>query len=113
MGHILVCHFGCQAKGKDGFYKGRIAEAIATVLKEMGGVMTVEDIEAHTTTFEDPIMVDYKGHQIYEIAPNGQGLTALMALNILEEFDLKEMGHNSTGTCHHYASSTTHPLRFG
>eukprot|EP00729_Bicosta_minor_P008015 gene8015-1693_t len=84
------------AKGKDGFYKGRIAEAIATVLKEMGGVMTVEDIEAHTTTFEDPIMVDYKGHQIYEIAPNGQGLTALMALNILEEFDLKEMGHNST-----------------
>jgi len=89
------------AKGKDGFYKGRIAEAIATVLKEMGGVMTVEDIEAHTTTFEDPIMVDYKGHQIYEIAPNGQGLTALMALNILEEFDLKEMGHNSTAYLHH------------
>jgi gamma-glutamyltranspeptidase/glutathione hydrolase len=59
-------------KGKDGFYKGRIANAIVVSLKAMGGVMTADDIATHVTTFEDPICVDYRGHQIYEIAPNGK-----------------------------------------
>ena len=51
--------------------------------------MTVEDLKNHMTTFEEPIKTEYKSHVVWEIPPNGQGITALMALNILEEFDLK------------------------
>ena len=51
--------------------------------------MSLEDLENHVTTFEDPISVDYKGVRLWEIPPNGQGIVALTALNILQSFDLK------------------------
>ncbi|XP_052820033.1 glutathione hydrolase-like YwrD proenzyme [Mya arenaria] len=87
-------------KGTAGFYEGRIAEEICKAVARFGGVMSMEDLKAHTTTFEEPIRTDYKGHMVWEIPPNGQGITALMALNILEGFDLKAMGHNSAEYLH-------------
>lgn len=78
--------------GKDGFYKGRIASELVSVLKGMGGVMTEEDLAAHTTTFPEPIMTTYRGVEVWEVPPNGQGLTALIGLNILEKFDVTSMG---------------------
>lgn len=51
--------------------------------------MEVEDLRSHVSTFEEPIKTDYKDHVVWEIPPNGQGITALMALNILEGYDLK------------------------
>eukprot|EP00039_Didymoeca_costata_P031045 m.32865 g.32865 ORF g.32865 m.32865 type:complete len:551 (+) comp8458_c0_seq4:202-1854(+) len=88
-------------KGAEGFYKGRVAEAIIETVQSIGGVMTMDDLASHESTIEEPIYTDYRGHRIYEMAPNGQGLTALMALNILEFYDLSKMEHNSTEYLHH------------
>ena len=54
-----------------------------------GGVLDMDDFRSHRSTFDEPIKTDYKGHVVWEIPPSGQGITALMALNILESYDLK------------------------
>ena len=86
--------------GKDGYYKGRIAKEIVKVLADMGGVMTEEDLASHYTTFPTPIMTNYRGVEVWEIPPNGQGLAALIGLNILEGYDVAGMGHNSPQLLH-------------
>ncbi|ESO87456.1 hypothetical protein LOTGIDRAFT_220165 [Lottia gigantea] len=87
--------------GKKGFYEGRIAQAVVDVVNAHGGVMSLEDLASHRTTYEEPISVDYKGHRVWEIAPSGQGLVALLALNILDDYDLRAMEHNSGEYLHH------------
>lgn len=77
--------------GKRAFYEGEIAEAIVAVLGESGGVMAAEDLAGHTSTWDAPISTDYRGYRIWECPPNGQGLAALLALNILEDFDIAGM----------------------
>ncbi len=77
--------------GKDAFYRGPIAEAIVRTVKEAGGVMELADLAAHTSTWVEPISTTYRGRRIWECPPNGQGLVALIALNILEGFDLRAM----------------------
>ncbi|MCQ3938412.1 MAG: gamma-glutamyltransferase [Chloroflexi bacterium] len=75
-------------RGAVGFYQGPIAESIVAVIKEAGGCMTMDDLASHVSTWDKPISVDYRGLRVYECPPNGQGITALIALNILEGFDL-------------------------
>ncbi len=87
-------------QGKPGFYEGRIAEAIVELLSSMGGVLTLDDLKNHSSTFPEPICIDYKGTEVYEIPPNGQGITALIALNILEEFDWKNNEHSGVNHLH-------------
>jgi gamma-glutamyltranspeptidase/glutathione hydrolase len=77
--------------GKAAYYQGEIAEAIVAVLKETGGCMSADDLAAHVSTWEEPISVDYRGYRVYECPPNGQGITALIALNLLEGFDLASL----------------------
>ena len=77
--------------GAAAFYGGRIGEAIVRALESRGGVMTRADLAAHASTFEPPISTTYRGYRVYECAPNGQGLTALLALNILEGYELGAM----------------------
>lgn len=86
--------------GKLAFYQGEIAAAIVGVIEEAGGVMSLEDLAAHTSTWEEPICVDYRGYRVYECPPNGQGITALIALNILESFDLGALDILSTERIH-------------
>lgn len=86
--------------GKVGFYEGRIADAIVKVLGDMGAVLTVDDLKNHYNTYPDPISVNYNGVDVYEIPPNGQGITALMALNILEEYDFSKIPHSSVEHLH-------------
>ena len=74
--------------GKLAFYEGEIAEAIAATVQKAGGCMTVEDLAGHSSTWEMPVCTSYQGLRLWECPPNGQGLTALMALNLLEGFDL-------------------------
>ena len=74
--------------GASAFYQGEIAEAIVGVVKEAGGCMSVDDLASHVSTWEEPISVTHRGLRVYECPPNGQGITALIALNILEGFDL-------------------------
>ncbi|KAL4069893.1 nucleophile aminohydrolase [Scleroderma yunnanense] len=94
--------------GKDGFYKGEVAKAIIELIQSKGGVMELEDLESHKTTFVEPIKYTYGGEvTIYECPPNGQGITALLALGILEQMQeqgkikpLLEMEHNSSEYLH-------------
>ena len=74
--------------GKQAFYQGEIAIAIASTVQKAGGCMSVEDLAAHTSTWDTPASTDYHGLRLWECPPNGQGITALIALNILEGFDL-------------------------
>ncbi|CAM9583466.1 unnamed protein product [Scytosiphon promiscuus] len=71
--------------GKEAFYAGRIGEAMVDVLQEMGGLLTADDLKDHTTAFVEPISVEFAGTRVYEVPPNGQGIAALLALNILKE----------------------------
>ena len=88
------------AGGKQAFYQGEIAEAIAAVIKEAGGCVTVTDLAAHTSTWETPISVTYRGFRVHECPPNGQGLTALLALNLLEGYDLESLESLSAERLH-------------
>jgi len=74
--------------GKGAFYQGEIAEAVTSVVLQAGGCMALEDLAAHVSTWEAPVATTYRGLRLWECPPNGQGLTALIALNILEGFDM-------------------------
>jgi gamma-glutamyltranspeptidase/glutathione hydrolase len=86
--------------GVSAFYQGEIAEAIVSVIKEAGGCISLEDLASHTSTWDEPISVTYRGLRVYECPPNGQGITALIALNILEGFDLSALAPISTERLH-------------
>lgn len=79
------------AGGKRAFYEGPIAEGIVQIIGEAGGCMALEDLANHTSTWEEPIHVRYRDLNIWECPPNGQGLAALLALNLLEGFDLASL----------------------
>lgn len=87
-------------KGRDGFYKGPIAQAILKVFDEQGGVMTAADLADFQPEWVDPISTTYHGWTIYETPPNSQGLAALSMLNIMELYPLKDWGHDSPQTLH-------------
>ena len=76
------------ASGSADFYDGEIAQRIVAFSAETGGLLAAADLRAHTNTWVDPISTSYRGHEVWEIPPNGQGIAALIALNILEGFDL-------------------------
>jgi gamma-glutamyltranspeptidase/glutathione hydrolase len=86
--------------GKSAYYQGEIAESIVAVLKEAGGCMSADDLASHVSTWEEPISVDYRGYRVHECPPNGQGITALIALNILEGFDLASLESLSVERLH-------------
>src|SRR5688500_9745116 len=73
--------------GRSAYYEGEIADAIVSVIKEAGGCLSADDLASHASTWEEPISVTYRGYRVFECPPNGQGITALIALNILEGFD--------------------------
>ncbi|TMQ04243.1 MAG: gamma-glutamyltransferase, partial [Deltaproteobacteria bacterium] len=75
--------------GPDAFYRGEIAAAIARVIEDSGGVMAASDLAAHASTWDEPISTTYRGVRVWECPPNGQGITALIALNLLEGFELR------------------------
>ena len=86
--------------GRDAFYRGQIAEKIVKFSTENGGLFAMKDFINHTSDWVEPISVNYRGYDICEIPPNGQGIAALMALNVVSEFDISAMGHNSTESLH-------------
>lgn len=78
--------------GKVGFYEGKVADSLVKCVQDHGGVMTSEDLQNHQSTFDCPIKTCYRGIDVWEMPPNGQGITALLALNILEGFDFTGEG---------------------
>ncbi len=86
--------------GTAGFYEGWVAEKIVKTLEKFGGVLTLEDLKEHRNTYPEPISINYKGVNVYEIPPNGQGITALIGLNIIENFEITLYRHNSAQYLH-------------
>src|ERR1700719_2629435 len=87
-------------KGRDVFYKGEIADKIDSFMQESGGFLRKVDFEKHTSTWVDPVSTNYRGYDVFELPPNGQGIATLQMLNILEGFDLRAMGRNSPDILH-------------
>ncbi len=80
------------AGGKDAFYRGDLAQRIAAAVRAAGGVLTAEDLAAHHSTWDEPISTAFRGIRLWECPPNGQGLVALLALNLLSELRFPEDG---------------------
>ncbi len=87
-------------KGRDAFYKGEIADKIDNFMQQNGGFLRKVDFEKHTSAWVDPVSTNYRGYDVFELPPNGQGIATLQILNILEGFDLRAMGRNSPDTLH-------------
>jgi gamma-glutamyltranspeptidase/glutathione hydrolase len=87
-------------EGRRVFYQGEIAEAIVDVIAQAGGCMTLDDLANHRATWDQPISTTYRGYRVWECPPNGQGLTALIGLNILEGFDIGNLDPLSVERLH-------------
>jgi gamma-glutamyltranspeptidase/glutathione hydrolase len=87
-------------KGRAGFYEGEVAKTIADFIQAQGGFLTYEDLTNFNSEWVDPVSSNYRGYDVWELPPNGQGVVALQILNILENFDLKEMGLFSSDYIH-------------
>lgn len=86
--------------GRDAYYKGPIADAIEATVKREGGFLSKEDLAAHHSDWVDPVNTNYRGYDVWELAPNVQGIAVLQMLNILEQYDVKKMGFGSAEYMH-------------
>jgi gamma-glutamyltranspeptidase/glutathione hydrolase len=86
--------------GRDAFYKGRIAKVIGNYMKANGGFLTYDDMAEHSGEWIEPVSTNYRGYDVWELPPNGQGIAALQMLNILEGYDLKSYGFGSVEHIH-------------
>ena len=87
-------------QGRDGFYTGAVAEDIVSYLRSLGGFHTLEDFAGTEADYVTPISTEYRGYDVVECPPNGQGLTALVMLNILSGFDLTDFAPMSAQRLH-------------
>jgi gamma-glutamyltranspeptidase/glutathione hydrolase len=86
--------------GRDAYYKGPIAQKIVAYSQSHGGYFSLADFADHTDDWVEPVSTNYRGYDVWELPPNGQGIAALEMLNVLERFDLKSLGHNSAEHLH-------------
>lgn len=86
--------------GFDAFYQGEIAERIVRFSKAQGGRFSLEDFQKHRADWVEPVTSSYRGYDVWELPPNGQGIAALQILNMLEQFDIASMGANSAEQLH-------------
>ena len=86
--------------GVGAFYEGEIAERIVAKSTELGGYMALRDLADHTADWVEPVTSSYRGFDVWELPPNGQGIAALQMLNILENFEISELEHNSAEHLH-------------
>ncbi|MEO1582373.1 MAG: gamma-glutamyltransferase family protein, partial [Pseudomonadota bacterium] len=91
--------------GRDAFYSGPIAQTIADYVQEQGGYLSVADLEQHTSDWVTPVSTTYRGVEVFELPPNGQGIAALQILNILEGFDIASMGYGSEQYVHTFVEA--------
>jgi gamma-glutamyltranspeptidase / glutathione hydrolase len=92
-------------QGRDVFYKGEIASRIVLYMQENGGFLSMRDFLEHTSEWVDPVSVNYRGYDVWELPPNGQGIAALQMLTILENFDIGSMGFGSAEYMHYFTEA--------
>lgn len=93
------------AHGRDGFYRGEVAETMANFVQKHGGFLSVEDLAEHRSDWVQPVSTDYRGYTVWELPPNGQGIAALQILNVLEGFDLRKAGFGSSDHVHAFVEA--------
>ena len=86
--------------GRDAFYRGDIARQIVAFSEANGGYFTMRDFEDHSSVWVEPVSTNYRGYDVWEIPPNSSGILALMILNMMEDYDLPSLGHNSAEALH-------------
>jgi len=91
--------------GKKGFYEGETANTIANFIKKQGGFLSYNDLKNHKSEWIEPVSTNYRGYDIWELPPNGQGIAALQILNLLEAYDLRTMGFGSAEYIHHFVEA--------
>lgn len=91
--------------GRDAFYKGPVAKTIADYMERLGGFLSEKDLADHTSEWVEPVSVNYRGYDVWELPPNGQGIAALQQLKILEGYDLKSMGFGSAEYIHTFTEA--------
>jgi len=87
-------------QGRDAFYRGDLARTIAKTVQDAGGFLDYEDLATHTSEWVEPVGANYRGVDVWELPPNGQGIAALQILNIMAGFDVTDMGFGSTAHVH-------------
>ncbi len=92
-------------KGRDEFYKGSIAKTIDKFVKEQGGFLSYEDFATHYSEWVEPLSINYRGYDVWELPPNGQGTAALQQLQIMENFDVAAMGFGTAEYIHHFTEA--------
>jgi len=97
---LAATYEAIAAVGRDGFYRGRVAETIAAYMARQGGHLTADDLAAHTGEWVAPVSVDYRGVEVWELPPNGQGIAALQMLRTLEAYDLAALRHDDPRYVH-------------
>ena len=93
------------SKGRKGFYEGEIAKIISEFIQEQGGFLSYDDLKNHKSEWVEPVSTNYRGFDVWELPPNGQGIAALQILNLLEGFDIKSMGFGSAEYIHHFVEA--------
>lgn len=91
--------------GRDAFYRGEVAATVVRFLREQGGALTEEDFASNAPEWVDPISTNYRGWDVWELPPNGQGLAVLQTLNLLEGRDVRSMGFGSTAWIHTFVEA--------
>lgn len=91
--------------GRDEFYKGSIAKRIDAYMAEQGGLLSYDDLAAHESEWITPVSTNYRGWDVYELPPNGQGIAALQILNVLEGYDIASMGFGSAEYVHTFVEA--------
>ncbi len=103
--HLANTYKSIAKEGRAGFYEGQVAETIAKYIKDQGGFLNYDDLKNHTSEWVEPVSTNYRGYDVWELPPNGQGIAALQILNILEDYDIKEMGFGSAEYVHHFVEA--------
>ena len=91
--------------GKKGFYEGEIAHRIANFVQDQGGFLSYDDLKNHRSEWIEPVSTNYRGFDVWELPPNGQGIAALQILNLLEGYDIRSMGFGSADYIHHFVEA--------
>ena len=91
--------------GKKGFYEGEIAHTIANFIQDQGGFLSYDDLKRHKSEWIEPVFTNYRGYDVWELPPNGQGIAALQILNLLEGYDIRSMGFGSADYIHHFVEA--------
>ena len=92
-------------KGRSGFYEGTVAKTISDFIIAQGGFLSYDDLKNHKSDWIDPVSTNYRGYDVWELPPNGQGIAALQILNMLENFDIKSMGFGSAEYIHRFVEA--------